>query len=90
MADFRQAPIYKEVSVQDTQWKQWFRDVSQILTAFNGLGTNSAALVTTTVTMADGVGAGAGTLLNAPTAGNPTKWIPINDNGTTRYIPTWT
>jgi hypothetical protein len=22
-------------------------------------------------------------------AGNPTKWIPINDNGTTRYLPAW-
>jgi hypothetical protein len=27
--------------------------------------------------------------LNAPAAGNPTKWIPIDDNGTTRYIPAW-
>jgi hypothetical protein len=25
----------------------------------------------------------------APTAGAPTKWIKINDNGTTRYIPCW-
>lgn len=33
--------------------------------------------------------AAAGTLLNAPVAGNPTKWIPINDNGVTRYIPVW-
>lgn len=24
-----------------------------------------------------------------PTAGNPSKWIPVNDNGTTRYIPAW-
>lgn len=32
---------------------------------------------------------GAGTITNAPAAGNPTKWIPINDNGTTRYIPAW-
>lgn len=33
--------------------------------------------------------ANAGTLLNAPTAGDPTKWIPINDNGTIRNIPAW-
>src|SRR5271168_2700020 len=33
--------------------------------------------------------AAAGTLLNAPVAGNPTKWIPINDNGTIRNIPAW-
>jgi hypothetical protein len=37
----------------------------------------------------DGAGASAGTMTNAPTAGNPTKWIPIDDNGTTRYIPAW-
>ena len=38
------------------------------------------------VALSNGAGAGAGTLTNAPSAGNPTKWIPINDNGTTRYI----
>jgi hypothetical protein len=34
-------------------------------------------------------GAAVGTLTNAPAAGNPTKWIPINDNGTIRNIPAW-
>lgn len=29
------------------------------------------------------------TLGAAGPAGTPTKWIPINDNGTTRYIPAW-
>ena len=43
-----------------------------------------------TGTITNGAGAAVGTLGNAPTAGNPTKWIPIDDNGTTRYIPTWT
>jgi hypothetical protein len=37
----------------------------------------------------DGAGAQAGTITNAPAVGNPTKWIPIDDNGTTRYIPAW-
>ena len=37
----------------------------------------------------NGAGASAGTLTNSPAAGNPTKWIPIDDNGTTRYIPAW-
>lgn len=37
----------------------------------------------------DGAAASLGTLTNAPAAGNPTKWIPIDDNGTTRYIPAW-
>ena len=43
----------------------------------------------TSGTLANGAAAAAGTLLNAPTAGDPTKWIPINDNGTTRYLPAW-
>jgi hypothetical protein len=37
----------------------------------------------------NGAAAATGTLTNAPAAGNPTKWIPVNDNGTTRYIPAW-
>ena len=37
----------------------------------------------------NGAAAAAGTLLNAPAAGNPTKWIPVDDNGTTRYVPAW-
>jgi hypothetical protein len=41
------------------------------------------------VNYTDGAGVGAGTLLNAPAAGDPTKWVPINDNGVTRYIPAW-
>lgn len=41
-------------------------------------------------TMTDQAGASAGTITNAPSVGNPTKWIAIDDNGTTRKIPTWT
>lgn len=37
----------------------------------------------------NGAGASIGTLTNAPAVGDPTKWIPIDDNGTTRYIPAW-
>lgn len=40
-------------------------------------------------TLANHNAAAAGTLTNAPTAGNPTKWIRISDNGVNRYIPTW-
>jgi hypothetical protein len=56
----------------------------------NGVTISSAtAMLTSSVSMNDGAAAAAGTLLNAPAAGNPTKWIPFNDNGTTRYIPAW-
>lgn len=40
-------------------------------------------------TLTNGAGVGAGTITNAPSAGNPTKWIAIDDNGTTRKIPAW-
>lgn len=50
---------------------------------------NSATMLRTYTAFTNGAGAAAGTLANAPVAGDPTKWIPINDNGTTRYIPAW-
>lgn len=46
-------------------------------------------LLSTSAALSNGAGSAAGTLTNAPVAGNPTKWIPINDNGTTRYLPAW-
>ena len=51
--------------------------------------TNATYLMSTNQTMPNGSGAAAGTLLNAPVAGNPTKWLSINDNGTTRKVPSW-
>lgn len=48
-----------------------------------------SVLISASTAMTDGAAAAAGTLNNAPTAGNPTKWIAINDAGTIRYIPTW-
>lgn len=50
---------------------------------------SAATFHTTSVALTNGAGASAGTMTNAPAAGNPTKWIGINDNGTTRYIPAW-
>jgi len=49
----------------------------------------SGQLASTSVGYTNNAGAAAGTLTNAPAAGNPTKWIPINDNGTIRNIPAW-
>lgn len=53
------------------------------------LTTGSTTLHATSVALTNGAGSSVGTLTNAPAVGNPTKWIPINDNGTTRYIPAW-
>lgn len=51
--------------------------------------TGDTTLIHTGTALANGAAAQVGTLNNAPAAGNPTKWIPIDDNGTTRYIPAW-
>jgi hypothetical protein len=48
-----------------------------------------AAMIHAVIGMNNGAAAAAGTLLNAPAAGNPTKWIPFDDAGTTRFIPAW-
>lgn len=53
------------------------------------LSISDAVLIRTYTAFTNGAAAATGTLTNAPVAGNPTKWIPINDNGTTRYIPAW-
>lgn len=46
-------------------------------------------ILTTSALLANGAAAAAGTLLNAPVAGNPTKWIAIDDGGVTRQVPVW-
>lgn len=51
--------------------------------------TGSTTLHETSVALTNGAAFGTGTLTNAPIAGDPTKWFPINDNGTTRYVPSW-
>lgn len=37
-----------------------------------------------------GAGVAAGTLTNAPSAGDPSFWLPVNILGNVRYIPCWT
>lgn len=59
------------------------------LAVTGGITTGSTTFHTTSVALTNGAAAALGTLTNAPVAGNPTKWVPINDNGTTRYIPAW-
>ncbi len=59
------------------------------LSVLNVLSNLAATVITSSVALTNGAGAGAGTITNAPAAGNPTKWIGINDNGTIRYVPAW-
>lgn len=53
------------------------------------LKNNQTILLESVVALTDGAGAAVGTLNNAPAAGNPTKWVEVNDNGTTLRIPAW-
>ena len=46
-------------------------------------------LLATSAALTNNAGAQIATITNGPTAGNPTKWFPINDNGTIRNIPSW-
>lgn len=46
-------------------------------------------ILRSTSAMSDGAGASSGTMTNAPVAGNPTKWLKFDDNGTDRFIPAW-
>lgn len=56
----------------------------------NLLSLNSTGqLAASSVAYTNNAGAQTATITNGPTAGNPTKWIPINDNGTIRNIPAW-
>jgi hypothetical protein len=53
---------------------------------------NASFLVRTATSFANGGGGGSSPTLgtNGPTgATTPTKWISIDDNGTTRRIPAW-
>jgi hypothetical protein len=59
------------------------------VTLTGDITTGTGTLHRTSVALTNGAAAAAGTLANAPIAGNPTKWVPINDNGTIRYIPCW-
>ena len=63
---------------------------SNLLTLNGGLKTTGATFaLQTATTLTDNAAAQVATMTNGPAAGNPTKWIAINDNGTTRYIPAW-
>ena len=59
------------------------------ITASKITTSDTAFLHNTSAALANGAAAQVATMTNGPTAGNPTKWIAINDNGVTRYLPAW-
>lgn len=64
-------------------------DTTPEAAAFTQITNGDASLMRTSVALADGTGSAAATLTNAPVAGNPTKWMQVNDNGTIRHVPAW-
>jgi len=52
--------------------------------------TNDTKVIGTDATLDNGAGSGAGTLTNAPSAGDPAKWFKITDGTGTYWIPAWT
>lgn len=94
--------VHDELSgLQGGSTNQMYHQSQSEYSYSQGLVAGTVAVVCTTLTSKDtkicktsvgfsnGAGAAVGTLNNAPAVGNPTKWIPIDDNGTTRYIPAW-
>lgn len=88
----------KTMRVQNGAWQLINNGYSAILLqvadngAVNASGLitgGSSTLIGSSVALANGAGGSTATLTNAPVAGNPTKWVPVNDNGTTRYTPLW-
>lgn len=63
--------------------------VAPAAATFTSLILGGGTLLSTSADLTNGAGSNTGILTNAPVAGNPTKWVAINDNGTTRYFPTW-
>ena len=65
-----------------------------LLTANGGITVvGGNALLTTNTSLTGNSGSNTATLYyntDSPVSGEPTKWITINDNGTSRCIPTWT
>lgn len=71
------------------QWVDSGNSVAQLSAGAGLMLYDATYLLGTNVALTDYQSTNTATLTNAPKAGNPTKWIAINDNNTLRYIPTW-
>lgn len=56
---------------------------------YGHLTVHDTSLARSGVTLINGAGAAIGSLGNAPSAGNPSKWLAVFDNGVWRYVPSW-
>lgn len=87
------AEVYMQIDTRNGAERMLFGDAAInpefIFQGTKTLTHGSTTLLATTVALADAAGANAGTLNNAPTAGDPAKWVTINDNGTILAFPAW-
>lgn len=72
-----------------------FTSITGLPTTVLGYGITDGLYVTSSKIkipqpISNGAGLSTGTLTNAPSNGNPTKWLAFDDNGVTRYVPSWT
>jgi hypothetical protein len=59
------------------------------IAALDFVSQNAAFAGRSGATITGGGTANVPTLTTGPVTGEPTKWLPYDDNGTTRYIPAW-
>lgn len=63
--------------------------VAGALSITGAMSVGSVTLLTTSVALTAGATGNTPTITQGPVNGQPNKWISIVDNGTTRWIPTW-
>jgi hypothetical protein len=71
------------------KFRSYFDTTDATITALTLISQDAAAIARSGVSITGGGTGNAPTLTAGPVAGNPTKWLPYDDNGTTRYIPSW-
>lgn len=55
----------------------------------SALAVNQDGSIGASIALANSAASSTATLTNGPIAGNPTKWVPMDDQGTIRYLPMW-
>ncbi|WP_205191542.1 hypothetical protein [Burkholderia sp. LMG 13014] len=55
----------------------------------NSVAVRQDGTLGSSVSLSNSAASNTATLTNAPVAGNPTKWVTVDDQGTIRYQPLW-
>jgi hypothetical protein len=67
----------------------FFNNVTKGLHATDVYTGDPTFLIRTSTTLTNNAASQTATMTNGPVLGDPFKWIAIDDNGTTLYIPAW-